>query len=897
MNASTFSFSTLICFSTRLFLASTFLLPALSEEASTPSKSTTPTVEGLTAQGLSVQGLVYEDLNDNGVYDGKDKPLPGVAVTNGCEVVRTDTKGRYTLPLHDKTRFIYITTPTGYRARSFYVPADALRASIEAHPSPESKSTDGYFALRPYPKSRADKPHRFIHISDSEVFNTEGHECWRDELRRYADTEDVAFIVHTGDICYDKGLRLHKELMNDETMGIPTHYTLGNHDLVAGKTGEALFESLYGPVYYSFDVGNTHYVVTPMLHGDHAPSYSKEDVYTWIKNDLATLPPGKPLVFFNHDLWSTSEAFPLKLSESETLNLHDFNLKAWLYGHWHIHFLKHQGKILSISTAAPDKGGIDHSPAAFRVLTSDTKGNVSSELRYSYVEPDLCLVHPSPADSSVPLMVKGKLPVIVNAYATASPVISVTCSYGKNAKQIPLVQESNETWTGTLTPSPTDYGRTCTLTVTASFKDGTVLKRESLFIPHDSNTPLTPILTHSWENLLCTPDHRGLAGLSEGSDSSTKAVSSSPPTPATPLTPPLTLAWTHNLKGHVFMSSPILSTEKIYIATTDDDLKGQSAIHVLNALTGTSLARIPVRNSIKNSLAATEGVVFAQDVEGHLYAVDSTTDTLLWEKKLNVAPIPALIDGLVAHEGIVYAGTGLGLTALRAHTGDILWQNKDWRQREGTTATLSLSPKLSLLIASVQWGALYGQDATTGKKLWQADGKGLRMRASSPVFVGDELYLPSDKSFFILNAKTGDILRQKELPFSVDVTSSPLVTDSEIIFGSVHHGLIALHRDTLEIKWMTPLGSTLVHTAPYTRPPSSCVETSPVLSGDLVYCAASDGTLYALERKTGVIVWTYRTGSPFFTSPALSGNALFIADFAGNVYAFIQDPKSSSPQK
>ena len=30
---------------------------------------------------------------------------------------------------------------------------------------------------------------------------------------------------------------------------------LANHDLVKGKYGEELFESIYGPVYYSFDAG------------------------------------------------------------------------------------------------------------------------------------------------------------------------------------------------------------------------------------------------------------------------------------------------------------------------------------------------------------------------------------------------------------------------------------------------------------------------------------------------------------------------------------------------------------------------------------------------------------------------------------------------------------------
>lgn len=72
-------------------------------------------------------------------------------------------------------------------------------------------------------------------------------------------------------------------------MEVPVYYCIGNHDLVKGKYGEELFESIYGPVYYSFDAGNTHYIVTPMWVGDYRPGYTKEDVYHWLKNDLAQI--------------------------------------------------------------------------------------------------------------------------------------------------------------------------------------------------------------------------------------------------------------------------------------------------------------------------------------------------------------------------------------------------------------------------------------------------------------------------------------------------------------------------------------------------------------------------------------------------------------------------------
>ena len=117
--------------------------------------------------------------------------------------------------------------------------------------------------------------------------------------------------------------------------------------------------------------------------------------------------------------------------------------------------------------------------------------------------------------------------------------------------------------------------------------------------------------------------------------------------------------------------------------------------------------------------------MFAQDAQGFLYAIDTETGKLCWEKQLPVNGLPALIDGLVADEGMVYAGTGKGLCAFEARTGKQLWRNEGWGQGEGTTSTLTLGN--GLLIGSAQWNALYGNDAQTGEKLWAASDNGLRI--------------------------------------------------------------------------------------------------------------------------------------------------------------------------
>ena len=72
---------------------------------------------------------------------------------------------------------------------------------------------------------------------------------------------------------------------------------------------------------------------------------------------------------------------------------------------------------------------------------------------------------------------------------------------------------------------------------------------------------------------------------------------------------------TRNVNANLYFSSPVVAGGKVYVASLDEDLKGEGAIFALDAKTGELQWRYPVRNSIKNTIAVDEGTVFAQDAE------------------------------------------------------------------------------------------------------------------------------------------------------------------------------------------------------------------------------------------------------------------------------------------
>lgn len=801
-------------------------------------------------------GRVFIDTNRNGIYDKGEKTLASVCVSDGKNVVKTDKHGRYILPGHEKERFIFITTPSGYKTDNAY------------YRRIQTDKTEYDFGVVPY-NAHIGKggTHRFVQISDTEIREIVEHDDWVQNVRSYAANENVAFVVHTGDICYEAGLNNHIKLMNTANMNTQMFYCIGNHDLVKGAYGEEVFEKNYGPVYYSFDVGSVHYIVTPMPRGDYAPSYTKEDVYEWLKNDLAQIPDGKPIMIFNHDVLTYDDEFKFYKNKDEFIDLDAHNLKAWIYGHRHINHIRKHKQAYSICTSTPIRGGIDHASSAFRVYNVDAKGNFKTELRYTYFDKHIAIASLDNLQASVSS--EGKMPLSVNTYSTVSPTESVTYNYSVEDKLYTLnrklEQKTDFNWVTEVSLPESALGKMVTVSVKAEYKNGEVAKTEHSFIYKGDTAPEIDVKGRVWDNLLGNARH---IGVSSDSISGT-----------------LRLKWFNNIGSNIYMVSPLLENDRLFVASIDEDNKGRASVAALDAKSGKLIWKSSVDGSIKNSIALSAGKVLAQDIYGNLYAFSQNDGRLVWKKDLNSNSITALNDGLVAEGNIVYAGTGKSLCAVDVNTGNKIWQNKGWNSREGCTATLSVGP--DFVIGHSHWGALYANDKSTGKYLWGESKDGLRNRSAAPAVYGNLLYLASKESFFIIDGNTGKVIVRKDLHTNVDVASTPLVTDSEIIFGTAENGLMALDKESLEKKWEFHTGPSLIYSSPYVRNPSCTVETSPVLSGDVVFFAASDGLIYGVNRKDGRLLWKHDTGAPVLASVCVAGNALFAVDFAGNVYGFV----------
>jgi len=65
------------------------------------------------AESAVVKGYVFLDKNNNGVRDPGEPGIRGVSVSNGKDVVQTDSRGLYTLPGLDEM-VVFISKPAGF---------------------------------------------------------------------------------------------------------------------------------------------------------------------------------------------------------------------------------------------------------------------------------------------------------------------------------------------------------------------------------------------------------------------------------------------------------------------------------------------------------------------------------------------------------------------------------------------------------------------------------------------------------------------------------------------------------------------------------------------------------------------------------------------------------------
>ena len=268
------------------------------------------------------RGVVFDDGNANQSRDEGESGIPNVRVSNGVDIVTTDEDGRYEIEVDDDD-IVFVIKPRDWATpvnddqlpQFFYIhkPGGSPKGTLFAGVQPTGPLPDSI----DFPLRRRDEPDTFkaILFGDPQPRNlTEveyvAHDVVEQVVREGA--HGASFGVTLGDIAFDDLSVMEPQNQTIALIGIPWYNVIGNHDLNRearhDEQSDETFERIYGPAYYSFDFGPTHFLVLDdvVWVGAHDGQKARfhgglgERQMQFIRADLAAIPPEQLVVLLMH---------------------------------------------------------------------------------------------------------------------------------------------------------------------------------------------------------------------------------------------------------------------------------------------------------------------------------------------------------------------------------------------------------------------------------------------------------------------------------------------------------------------------------------------------------------------------------------------------------------------
>jgi len=128
--------------------------------------------------------------------------------------------------------------------------------------------------------------------------NRDGYDTFA-QIIQQVNAENPKFVIVNGDLVFSgkpNQYRLFDKLVSGVSSTLCT--TLGNHD-IRGDNGRGIYAMLYGPAYYSFDFGGSHFVFLDSSPGWTENQAVSEEQYAWLERDLKKA-QGKPIFVISH---------------------------------------------------------------------------------------------------------------------------------------------------------------------------------------------------------------------------------------------------------------------------------------------------------------------------------------------------------------------------------------------------------------------------------------------------------------------------------------------------------------------------------------------------------------------------------------------------------------------
>lgn len=220
----------------------------------------------------TASGAVYHDRNGNDRRDSGEEGLPGVAVSNGRDVVLTDAQGRWSLSTREAQTVFFVIKPNGWQLpvnernlpQFYYVHApegspDLGFPGLEPT-GPLPASID--FGLRP---GSDEASFRAVIFGDTQPYSLQEVDYMIQTVVPELAGTDAAFGITLGDVVGDDLDLFDPYVEGISQIGLPWFHVAGNHDInyeaADNRHSTDTFMRRFGPRHYAFTWGEAHFIV------------------------------------------------------------------------------------------------------------------------------------------------------------------------------------------------------------------------------------------------------------------------------------------------------------------------------------------------------------------------------------------------------------------------------------------------------------------------------------------------------------------------------------------------------------------------------------------------------------------------------------------------------------
>jgi len=312
--------------------------------------------------------------------------------------------------------------------------------------------------------------------------------------------------------------------------------------------------------------------------------------------------------------------------------------------------------------------------------------------------------------------------------------------------------------------------------------------------------------------------------------------------------------------------SPAVEKDKVFVG---DDLGCLTAYALKN---GKKLWSFASGKRIVGTPAVSEGIVVFGSADRNIYGLNATEGSLRWK----VEAAEPVLGAVTIHEGIAYVGASdKTFRAIDIQTGKVVWS---YDQVKGYIETKPLVVDDKVIFSA--WdNTLYALEKATGKEVWKWTGGLTRMHFSPaavwPVASNGKVFIADpQRAMTAVNLQNGETVWRT---FRSQVRETiGLSEDGERVYSKTMNDSIVCYStltDTPEQVWASNVGFGYEH-AP----------SMPLEKDGVVYGSTKEGLLFALEAKTGKIIWKHKIGNSLInTVVPLNGREVLFTATSGEV--------------